>query len=33
MYKRPKIEDFIDDPDRNGSDGCTVVFYQDEEEE
>lgn len=33
MYKRPKIEDYIHDPDRNGSDGCTVVFYQDEEEE
>lgn len=33
MYKRPKIEDYIHDPDRNGSDGCTVVFCQDEEEE
>ena len=33
MYKRPKIEDYIHDPDRNGSDGCTVVFYQYEEEE
>lgn len=33
MYKRPKIEDYIHDPDRNGSDGCSIVFYQDEEEE
>lgn len=33
MYKRPKIEDFIDEPDRNGSDGCTVALCQDEEEE
>lgn len=29
MYKRPKIEDFINDPDKNGSDGC----YQDEQKE
>ena len=29
MYKRPKIEDYIHDPDKNGSDGC----YQDEQKE
>lgn len=33
MYRRPKIEDFIDDPDRNGSDGSYIAFYQHEEEE
>lgn len=32
MYKRSKIEDYIHDPDRNSSDGCTVVFCQDERE-
>ena len=31
--KKPKIEDFIDDPERNGSDGCTIIVYEDEEEE
>lgn len=31
--KKPKIEDFIDDPERNGSDGCTIIAYEDEWEE
>ena len=31
--KKPGIEEFIDDPERNGSDGCTIVVYEDEEEE
>lgn len=31
--KKPKIENFIDDPERNGSDGCTIVVYEDEWEE